>query len=170
MTAMTKAGTNIVSLRGPSDSVASKLLTAANFWRRSGSAYYRRRFRVSITDVRILTFIDECAPVSLNAMAAHCGIDKTQASRAVKELVRRKLLIHNKSARQGPVGLSLDRNGVAMVCKLRPASEARVKMLVGDATPAEIARIETVLDMLLANARATLTEEDDESPAVRKQV
>ncbi len=160
---MTKAD-NIVPLRASPDSLASKLLTAANFWRRSGSAYYRRHFRVSITDVRILTFIEARAPTSLNAMAEHCGIDKTQASRAVKELVRRKLVIHNKSAKTGPVGLSLDRSGLLMCRKFRSATEERLKMLVGNATPAEIERIETVLDLLLLNARKSLSQESEAGP------
>ncbi len=62
------------------DSVASKLLTTANIWRRSGNAHYRRRFGISITDVRIITLLDARAPLSLNAIASHCGTDKTQMS------------------------------------------------------------------------------------------
>ena len=160
---MTK-GDNIVPLRASPDSLASKLLTASNFWRRSGSAYYRRHFRLSITDVRILTFIEARAPTSLNAMAEHCGIDKTQASRAVKELLRRKLVTHNKSAKAGPVGLALDRNGLLMCRKIRPATEARLKMLIGNATPAEIERIEAMLDLLLLNARKSLADEAEAGP------
>ena len=165
---MTK-GDNIVPLRASPDSLASKLLTVANFWRRSGNAYYRKHFRVSITEVRILTLVEARAPISLNAMAAHCGIDKTQASRAVKELVRRKLLVHNKSARSGPIGLSLDQNGAAMCRKLRPAIEARLKLLVGNANHGELEVIEQVLDRLLRNARDSLNAAEA-APKPRKAV
>jgi DNA-binding MarR family transcriptional regulator len=158
-------GDNIIRLGGGLDTIASKLLSAANFWRRSGSAYYRRQFGISITDVRILTFLQARGPVSLNAMADHCGIDKTQGSRAVKELIARKLVVHNRSAVKGPVGLSLDREGVLMVRKLKPASAARQKLLAGGFSAVEIEQLDRMLDVLLGNARASLLGDAGEGPS-----
>jgi DNA-binding MarR family transcriptional regulator len=161
---MTNGG-NIIPLGGGIDSIPSKLLSAANFWRRSGNSYYRRHFRISITDVRILTFLEARGPVSLNSMADHCGIDKTQASRAVKELISRKLVLHNRSAANGPVGLSLDRDGVRMCRKLKPASQARQKLLAGGFSGAEIEQLDRMLDVLLGNARASLVGATDNGQA-----
>ena len=157
-------GGNIIRLGGSTDSISSKLLTAANFWRRSGNAYYRRHFHVSITDLRILTLLEARGPVSLNAMADHCGIDKTQASRAVKELIDRKFVVHNRSAARGVVGLSLDRDGVRMCRKLKPAIEARQKLVLGGLSQAEIDRLDRMLDVLLGNARASLAATAGKAP------
>ena len=77
------------------DSIASMLLSTANFWRRSGNAYYRELFGISITEVAILTVLQRRAPLTLNAIADHCGVDKTQMSREVKDLVERKLVRQN---------------------------------------------------------------------------
>ncbi|MDF2118825.1 MarR family winged helix-turn-helix transcriptional regulator [Roseiarcaceae bacterium H3SJ34-1] len=157
-------GSNIISLGGGIDTIPSKLLSAANFWRRSGNFYYRRHFRISITDVRILTFLQARGPVSLNAMADHCGIDKTQASRAVKELIGRKLVVHNRSAANGPVGLSLAHDGVRMCRKLKPASQARQKFLAAGFSGAEIDQLDRMLDVMLGNARASLVADADSRP------
>lgn len=162
-------GDNIIRLSGGLDTIPSKLLSAANFWRRSGNSYYRRHFRISVTDVRILTFLQARGPVSLNAMADHCGIDKTQGSRAVKELIGRKLVVHNRSAAKGPVGLSLDRDGVLMCRKLKPASVARQKLLAAGFSSAEIEQLDRMLDVLLGNARASLLgDAGEESSRPRK--
>jgi DNA-binding MarR family transcriptional regulator len=136
------------------DSIASKLLTTANVWRRGGNAYYRRRFGISITDVRILTLLEVRAPLSLNAIASHCGTDKTQMSRAVKELVRRKFLHHNRSSRDpSKRGLSLDVGGERMCRRLSSATEGRLAMLVASLSEGEVRTLDAALDTLLRNAR-----------------
>ena len=61
---------------GWNDSIALMLLSTANFWRRSGNAYYRNLFGISITEVAILSLLDARAPLTLNAIADHCGIVK----------------------------------------------------------------------------------------------
>src|SRR4051812_22651214 len=50
------------------DSIASMLISTANFWRRSGNAYYRELFGITITEVAILSLLDTRAPLTLNAI------------------------------------------------------------------------------------------------------
>lgn len=136
------------------DSIASKLLTTANIWRRSGNAYYRRRFGISITDVRIITLLEACAPLSLNAIASHCGTDKTQMSRAVKGLVRRKFLRRNRGSHDPcQRGLLLDENGERMCRRIASAIEGRLTKLVASLSKSEVRTLDAALDTLLRNAR-----------------
>ena len=139
---------------GWNDSIASMMLSTANFWRRSGNAYYRELFGISITEVAILTLLQRRAPLTLNAIADHCGIDKTQMSREVKDLVERKLVRQNKSPRHGSeLEISLDKDGQRLCARLKPATAARFATLLASLTPREVAQFEGLLGKLLNNAR-----------------
>jgi DNA-binding MarR family transcriptional regulator len=145
------------------DSIASMMLSTANFWRRSGNAYYRELFGISITEVAILTLLQRRAPLTLNAIADHCGIDKTQMSREVKDLVERKLVRQNKSPRHGSeLEISLDREGQRLCARLKPATAARFGTLLASLTPREVEQLEGLLGKLLSNAR-TMTRSDSAS-------
>jgi DNA-binding MarR family transcriptional regulator len=139
----------------PEPTVAAKLLIIGNFWRRAGNAYYQALGGVSLTEVLVLGLLERRSPQSLNAISAQCGIDKTQMSRAVKRLVERGLVIHNKSARDGkPRGLSLSTEGYDLHQALRPAVGRRQEALITGLSAGEIAEFERMLDVLLDNVRA----------------
>lgn len=148
------------------DSIASMLLSTANFWRRSGNAYYRGLFGISITEVAILGLLEARAPLTLNAIADHVGIDKTQMSRSVKDLVERKLVRQNKSIRHGSeLEISLDKEGQRLCERLKPATAARFETLLASLTPRQIDLLEDLLKGLYANARTmALTETSSRRP------
>ena len=151
---------------GWNNSIALMLLSTANFWRRSGNAYYRDLFGISITEVAILSLLEARAPLTLNAIADHCGIDKTQMSRSVKDLVERKLVRHNKSLRHGSeLEISLDKEGQRLCERLKPATAARFETLLASLTPRQIDVLEGMLKGLYANARTmALTETSSRRP------
>jgi MarR family transcriptional regulator, temperature-dependent positive regulator of motility len=139
---------------GWNDSIALMLLSTANFWRRSGNAYYRGLFGISITEVAILSLLDARAPLTLNAIADHCGIDKTQMSRSVKDLVERKLVRQNKSLRHGSeLEISLDKEGQRLCQRLKPATAARFATLLASLTPRQVDLLETLLERLFRTAQ-----------------
>lgn len=139
------------------DSAALLLLSTANVWRRSGNAYYRRLFGISITEVAVLTLLDTRAPLTLNAIAEHCGVDKTQMSRSVKDLVERKLVRQRTSARHGSeLEISLDKEGQRLCKRLKPAAAERVEMLLAQLTPQQIGQLDGLLRGLRRNAQTTL--------------
>ena len=142
------------------DSIALLLLSTANVWRRSGNAYYRRLFGISITEVAVLSLLDTRAPLTLNAIADHCGIDKTQMSRSVKDLVERKLVRQRTSPRHGSeLEISLDKEGQRLCKQLKPAAAARLQMLLTSMTPQQIGLVEDLLKNLRSNAQTTLLSE-----------
>ena len=147
---------NVAREEGWNDSIASMMLSTANFWRRSGNAYYRELFGISITEVAILTLLQRRAPLTLNAIADHCGIDKTQMSREVKDLVERKLVRQNKSPRHGSeLEISLDKEGQRLCQRLKPATAARFATLQASLTPQEVDTLKDLLGRLFASAKAT---------------
>jgi len=138
---------------GVDQSISSKLLLAANFWRRSGNAYYRQHFNVSITEVHVLMVLDAHAPLSLNAMAASCGIDKAQMSRCVKQLVARQLVRHGRSRRNGSeIELSLDYGGVRLSKEIKQAAKSRLAALLRSFSDEEIVVLRGFMDRLIDNA------------------
>ena len=150
----------VASDAGWNDTIASMLISTANIWRRSGNAYYRRLFGISITEVAILSLLDAHAPLTLNAIADHCGIDKTQMSRSVKDLVERKLVRQRTSPRHGSeLEISLDKEGQRLCKRLKPATAARLEMLLASLTPQQVGLIEASLKNLRRNARTTLLDE-----------
>ena len=77
----------IASLRGrlrprpgakPSDLVSSKVIRLSNILRRSSTLVYRRKLGLSQVEWRIVALVGEHAPVSLNALAEHMGLDKVK--------------------------------------------------------------------------------------------
>ena len=139
---------------GWNDSIASMLMSTANFWRRSGNAYYRDLFGISISEVAILSLLETRAPLTLNAIADHCGIDKTQMSRSVKDLVERKLVRQNKSLRHGSeLEISLDKEGQRLCKRLKPATAARFETLLASLTPRQIDLLKDLLERLFCNAQ-----------------
>jgi DNA-binding MarR family transcriptional regulator len=141
---------------GTDASIAFMLLSTANFWRRSGNAYYRGLFGITITEVAILNLLEAHAPLTLNAIADHCGVDKTQMSRSVKDLVARKLVRQNRSPRHGSeLEISLDKEGQRLCKRLKPATAVRFEMLQASLTPREVETLKELLSRLFASAKAT---------------
>jgi DNA-binding MarR family transcriptional regulator len=136
------------------------LISTANFWRRSGNAYYRELFGITITEVAILSLLDTHAPLTLNAIADHCGIDKTQMSRSVKDLVERKLVRQNKSLRHGSeLEISLDKEGQRLCKRLKPATAARFEILLASLTPQQVEVLRGLLRSLFLNAQTMTLKE-----------
>jgi MarR family transcriptional regulator, temperature-dependent positive regulator of motility len=143
------------------DSIALMMLSTANFWRRSGNAYYRDLFGISITEVAILSLLDARAPLTLNAIADHCGIDKTQMSRSVKDLVQRKLVRQNKSPRHGSeLEISLDKDGKRLCERLKPATTARFETLLAALTPRQVDLLGELLARLFRSAKTMALKEN----------
>lgn len=149
------AGTTPGSEESGEPAIAAKLLIAGNFWRRAGNAYYQALHGLSITEVHVLALLERRAPQSLTAISDQCGLDKTQMSRAVKRLVQRGLVVHNKSTRDGKLrGLSLGSEGVVVRRSLKVAADRRQKGLIAGLSPVEIAELERLLDVLLRNVHS----------------
>ena len=75
-------------------------------------------------------------------------------SRAVKDLVERKLVRQNKSLRHGSeLEISLDKDGQRLCQRLKPATAARFKTLLASLTPRQVDQLDGLLQQLFRNAQ-----------------
>jgi len=83
----------------------------------------------------------------------------------VKDLVERKLVRQRTSPRHGSeLEISLDKEGQRLCKRLKPATAARLEMLLASFKPQHISLIEDLLKSLRRNARTTLLTESSSRP------
>ena len=92
------------------DLISYRLHTVANLLSRGAELRYRRDFGVSLWEWRTIALLGAVTePLSLNHLAHAAGIHKSQMSRVVSGLTRRKLVLRAANGRE--VALTLTRAG-----------------------------------------------------------
>ena len=90
--------------------ISYRLHTVANLLSRGAELRYRREFGVSLWEWRSIALLGAVSePLSLNHLAHAAGIHKSQMSRVVSGLTRRKLVLRAANGRE--VALTLTRAG-----------------------------------------------------------
>lgn len=132
-----------------------RLHVVANLLSRGAELRYRREFGVSLWEWRTLALLGGAAePQSLNALARAAGIDKSQMSRVVAGLTRRKLVLRTADADDGRgVRLALSAAGRKLYAGLIRAAAERNDAFVGCLSARERAAFDGALDKLAARAR-----------------
>jgi DNA-binding MarR family transcriptional regulator len=95
------------------DLLSYRLHVVANLLSRGAELRYRREFGVSLWEWRTMALLGAVTePLSLNHLAHAAGIHKSQMSRVVSGLTRRKLVLRAADAEDGRgVRLTLSRSG-----------------------------------------------------------
>src|SRR5436190_19000594 len=90
-----------------------RLHVVANLLSRSAELRYRREFGVSLWEWRTVALVGGAAePLSLSELARSAGIDKSQMSRVVSGLTKRRIVLRATDAADGRgVRLTLSRAG-----------------------------------------------------------
>jgi DNA-binding MarR family transcriptional regulator len=91
--------------------ISYRVHRVANALSRGAALRYRRDFRVSLMEWRILALLGDFGPLTLKDLARESGLDKSQASRAVADLVRRGLVLRGigrEDAREVALRLSAE--------------------------------------------------------------
>jgi DNA-binding MarR family transcriptional regulator len=90
--------------------ISYRLHTVANLLSRGAELRYRREFGVSLWEWRSIALLGAVTePLSLNHLAHAAGVHKSQMSRVVSGLTRRKLVLRAANGRE--VALTLTRSG-----------------------------------------------------------
>src|SRR5262245_30046075 len=90
--------------------ISYRLHTVANLLSRGAELRYRRDFGVSLWEWRTVALLGAVAePLSLNHLSPSAGIHKSQMSRVVSGLTRRKLVLRAANGRE--VALTLTKPG-----------------------------------------------------------
>ena len=132
-----------------------RLHRVANLLSRGAELRYRREFGVSLWEWRTVALLGGAdGPQSLNDLARAAGMDKSQMSRVVSGLTRRKIVLRDTDANDGRgIRLSLTIPGRALYQKLIRAAAERNVAFLGCLSAKERACLEQAMVKLAREAR-----------------
>jgi len=135
--------------------VSYRLHVVANLLSRGAELRYRREFGVSLWEWRSIALLGGAREaLSLNELARAAGIDKSQMSRVVAGLTRRKLVLRAADAADGRgVRLTLSAAGRKLYAGLIRAATERNDAFLGCLSASERAAFDGALDKLAARAK-----------------
>jgi DNA-binding MarR family transcriptional regulator len=140
-----------------------RLHEVANLLSRGAELRYRREFGVSLWEWRTLALLGGCAePLSLGHLARAAGIHKSQMSRVVSGLARRKLVVRHANAEDARgVHLTLSASGRKLYSGLIDAAAQRDRAFRGCLTKDEKQAFDSALAKLAGRARAFIQQEKE---------
>jgi DNA-binding MarR family transcriptional regulator len=149
------------------DLLSYRIHRLANALSRGAALRYRREFGVSLMEWRILALLGGFAPLTLRDLARESGLDKAQASRAVKALVERGLVERapgSTDARE--VALRLSDEGRRVQDGLMRSAREREAAFRAALPPGSLAMLEEAIRLLTAEARrqAALADQGPRDP------
>jgi DNA-binding MarR family transcriptional regulator len=144
------------------DLVSFRVHAVANLLSRGAALTYRRQFDVSLMEWRTLALLGAHQPLSLNALARHAGLDKSQMSRVVAGLIERQYVargVDTDDARG--IALTLTRAGRRVYEGLIAAANRRNHALNSVLSDAERRQLDDMLARLADKARELIHAERD---------
>ena len=134
--------------------ISFRIHAVANLLSRGAALRYRRQFGVSLMEWRTLALLGAHQPLSLNELARHAGLDKSQMSRTVANLTERALVLRgiDISDARG-VRLTLTRDGVKLYEGLIASANQRNAAFAAALSDAELATLDAILGRLADKAR-----------------
>lgn len=138
-----------------------RLHQVANLLSRGAEMRYRREFGVSLWEWRSVALLGGAAEAqSLNELARAAGMDKSQMSRVVAGLTKKKIVVRETDANDGRgIRLSLTKSGQALYRKLIGAAAERNSAFLGCLTAKERASLEAIMTKLSHEARTLIHDE-----------
>jgi len=132
-----------------------KLLLLVNLTARPFARLYGTQHRLALPEWRVMLMLAEAPGLSSAEVAEMLGLDKMAVSRAVRGLERQGRLDRRMDPRDGRRwALHLSPAGRRLFAKIVPSAIAREKALFGAVDRTERARLEAILDKLVARARS----------------
>src|SRR5262245_62705125 len=138
--------------------ISYRLHTVANLLSRGAELRYRREFGVSLWEWRTIALLGAVTePLSLNHLAHAAGIHKSQMSRVVCGLTRRKLVLRAANGRE--VALTLSKPGRRLYDGLISAAAERDEAFNNCLSKNEKDVLERCLAKLAGQARELIQKE-----------
>ena len=152
----------------------SRLFRLLSTIRRFTSPQARRELGLSDFEWRVMSQVGDCAPMSLNDLAAASSHDKGQLSRGVKRLVEAGLLIRESRRGERGVFISPTLAGRKVFDDLVRLAFRQNDALIEGVTGEELETFSRVIEKIQANADALLAEEptplpEDEALAITRK-
>lgn len=143
------------------DLLSYRLHVVANLLSRGAELRYRREFGVSLWEWRTIALLGAgTEPLSLSHLAHAAGIHKSQMSRVVSGLAKRKLVVRDANSEDGRgVHLTLSRSGRKLYDGLIEAAAERDAAFRRCLTSNENLIFEKALTKLAGQARTLIQQE-----------
>ena len=136
------------------DLISFRIHAVANLLSRGAALRYRREFGVSLMEWRSVALLGAHQPLSLNELAKHAGLAKSQMSRVVAGLTERGYVLRGVDMDDGRgVRLSLTRPGLKLYEGLIAAANERNDAFAATLTAAEFTQLDSMLTRLSDKAR-----------------
>jgi DNA-binding MarR family transcriptional regulator len=142
------------------DMLSSRLIVLANLLRRGALLRYQRLTGLSSVEFGLVASLGRNPPMSVARLAAAVGMDKGQISRALSELVRRRLVTKAVNARDSrEVLVSLTKSGLVAHDRIVAGATERQQRLLAVMDTDRLQRLRDDVDRLTAIAAQMLEEE-----------
>ncbi|SFI41611.1 MarR family transcriptional regulator [Bradyrhizobium sp. Gha] len=140
--------------------LSSRLMVLANLLKRSAILRYKRLAGLSSVEFGLVASLGRRAPMSVARLAEAVGQDKGQISRALAELVSRKLIAKSENPKDSrEVLVSLTAAGLAAHDAIVEGARERNRMLLEQLSKDELQVLLAQIDRLTATAEAMLEAE-----------
>lgn len=144
------------------DYLGAKVITLATLLRRSTATRYQRMFGMTMVESRVIIRVGVSGPLSLDQLAGHIAIGKSQTSRVVSELVQRGLVARERdTSQQRGVAITLTEEGRIINRALLEAAGLRNGELTHGIEPQRLTEASRVMDILIERARVLLLRDQD---------
>lgn len=142
--------------------MSSRLMVLANLLRRGAMLRYKRTAGLSSVEYGLVANLGRHPPMSVARLAETVGLDKGQISRALADLVARKLVAKAVNPRDHrEVLVSLTKSGLAAHDAIVEGGRERNRRLLAGLSDAEVATLLAHVDRLTARAVGMLADEKD---------
>ncbi|WP_338826941.1 MarR family winged helix-turn-helix transcriptional regulator [Bradyrhizobium sp. 27S5] len=140
--------------------MSSRLMVLANLLKRGAMLRYKRLAALSSVEFGLVASLGRRPPMSVVRLAEAVGMDKGQISRALAELVARKLVAKAANPRDNRETLvSLTKTGLAAHDAIVAGAQERNRRLLEQLTPQELALLLGHVDRLTEIAAEMLAAE-----------
>lgn len=144
--------------------IGAKVITLATLLRRSAAIRHQRMFGMSGVESRAVLRVGTSGPLSLDELADHIAISKSQTSRLVTALVQRRLMVRERNPNHARgVAISLSQEGRIIERALKEAAVMRNHELTEGIDPKLLTVASGLLDTMAQRARQLL-KRDQERP------
>jgi DNA-binding MarR family transcriptional regulator len=142
--------------------MSSRLMVLANLLKRGAILRYKRLAGLSSVEFGLVASMGRRPPMSVISLAAAVGMDKGQISRALAELVSRKLVAKAANPKDNrEVLVCLTRTGLAALDAIVAGAQERNRRLLEQLGPEELKLFLAQIDRLTDTAAGMLAAERD---------
>lgn len=142
--------------------MSSRLMVLANLLKRGAMLRYKRTAGLSSVEYGLVANLGRRPPMSVARLAAAVGLDKGQISRALADLVSRKLVAKEVNVRDNrEVLVSLTKAGLAAHDAMVAGGEERNRRLLADLSESDVEMLLGHIDRLTDKAVEMLADEKE---------